>query len=75
MKKTDTDTLVEELYKDTIKLLRERIKDKTATAADIKTIRELARDHGVQLEIISPNSDLGDIDESLGELLPFQVAK
>jgi hypothetical protein len=75
MKKTDTDTLVEELYKDTIKLLRERIKDKTATAADIKTIRELVRDHGVQLEIISPNSDLGDIDESLGELLPFQVAK
>jgi len=71
-----TDTLVEEIYTTMLDKLLERVKKGEATPTDIKNIRDLARDHGVQLTINPvPGNKIGavDLDDYDDNILPFKT--
>lgn len=61
------DKLVADLYVDMLALLGERIKDKDIGATEMKLIRDIAKDHDVQVDKTRPGNPL---DEAFGEL-PF----
>jgi hypothetical protein len=60
------DALLGDLYDATVKALMEKIKDGTATAADLAVARAMLRDAN-----ITPAKGTGHPVESLAEALPF----
>lgn len=64
MSDEDPRDLLEDLHAETIRLLLKRVKDGSATAADLQVARALCRDASVG-SLPVPGSPLGNLAESL----------
>jgi hypothetical protein len=73
MSKATTEAL-DELHGLVAKVLAARLKDGTATAADIAQATKFLKDNGIEVGAAPPGSPLGQLRQSVADNLPFPDA-
>lgn len=69
-----TQEALNELHGLVATVLAARLKDGTATAADIAQATKFLKDNGIEVGVVPANSPLGQLQQSVADKLPFPDA-